>query len=376
MANETNEVSENQLNQKVMQAIHRIEDLYFHTNGNCYVSFSGGKDSTVLLALIKMSVDVGVLPPEGIKAVFINTGVEMQATIDFVKWCKESGYYKNIEMIRPKLPYAKVISKYGKPIKSKMKAQYLGSWQKGNRSENVMSYLVYGESLKTGKQFTRTKLAAKDFHMIHPNFDIKVSNNCCKYLKKEASKDYDIENNTQGKILGLRGGEGGARQLAVIKRLHNGGKLCTYYSGKIMIKTPIIDWTDEDVDEFIETYNVPLSRAYTEYGLKRTGCYGCPFALDIADNLRILHDYEPLRYKGAMHFLKDVYIAQNVKLPFDEEYEKERETKWETEYLEMRDEMLEKYRPDSRLLKKRKKEQDKKKQTTIDDFIEDEKSEE
>ena len=115
---------------------------------------------------------------------------------------------------------------------------------------------------------------------------------------------------------------------------------------------------------------MPLSRAYTEYGMERTGCMGCPFALDIADNLRILHDYEPLRYKGAMHFLKDVYIAQNVKLPFDEEYEKERENKWETEYLEMRDEMLKKYRPDSRLLKKRKKEQDKKKQTTIDDFIE------
>lgn len=371
-----NEVSENQLNQKVMQAIHRIEDLYFHTDGNCYVSFSGGKDSTVLLALIKMSVDVGVLPPEGIKAVFINTGVEMQATIDFVKWCKESGYYKNIEMIRPKLPYAKVISKYGKPIKSKMKAEYLGRWQKGSRSYSVMSCLVYGESLKTGKQLTRTKLAAKDFHMLHPNFDIKVSNNCCKYLKKESSKDYDIENNIEGKILGIRGGEGGARQLAMLKRLHDGGKLCTYYSGKIMIKAPIIDWTDEDVDEFIETYNVPLSRAYTEYGLKRTGCYGCPFSLDIVDNLKVLHDYEPLRYKGAMHFLKDVYIAQNVKLPFDEEYEKEREIKWETEYLEMRDEMLEKYRPDSRLLKKRKKEQDKKKQTTIDDFIEKEKGKE
>jgi hypothetical protein len=86
-----------------------------------------------------------------------------------------------------------------------MKAQYLGSWQKDNRSDNVMSYLVYGKNLKTGKQFSRTKLAAKDFHMIHPNFDIKVSNNCCKYLKKESSKDYDIENNIEGKILGIRG---------------------------------------------------------------------------------------------------------------------------------------------------------------------------
>ena len=87
---------ENALDTKILKAVHRIEDLYFQTSGNCYISFSGGKDSTVLLALTKMSIDVGVLPEDGIKAVFINTGVEMQATIDFVKWCKDSGYYKNI----------------------------------------------------------------------------------------------------------------------------------------------------------------------------------------------------------------------------------------------------------------------------------------
>lgn len=343
---------QNGLDLKVMRAIHRIEDLYFQTSGNCYIAFSGGKDSTVILALTKMSIEANVLPPDGIKAVFINTGVELQATIDFVKWCKESGYYKNIETIRPSLPYAKVIEQYGKPMKSKMKAEYIGRWQKGNRSDNVMSYLVYGKSPKTGKQFARTKLADKDFHMLHPNFKIKTSSKCCKYLKKDSSKDYDVKNDIDGKIVGLRAGEGGARQLSVEKRLRNGGKLCTYYNGKVMIKAPIIDWTDEDIEEFIKTYNVPLSKAYTEYGLKRTGCYGCPFALDIADNLKILHDHEPQRYKAAMHFLKDVYIAQNVKLPFDEAYERERKQKWKTEYIDMRNEMLSKYRPNSKILKK------------------------
>ena len=293
-----------------------MEDLFLSTKGQCYISFSGGKDSTVLLALAKMSMDVGVLPPDGIKAVFINTGVEMQATIDFVKWCKESGYYKNIEMIRPEQPYAKVITTYGKPMKSKMKAEYLDRWQKGSRTDNVMNYLVYGESPETGTKHNTSKLANKDFHMLHPNFDIKISQKCCKYLKKESSKKYDKENNIEGKIVGIRAGEGGARQLTVDKRIKNGGKLCTYYKGKIMIKAPIIDWTDEDINRFIEKYNIPLSRAYTEYGMTRTGCYGCPFSLDIAGNLYILYKYEPNRYKGAMHFLKDVYIAQDVKLPF------------------------------------------------------------
>ena len=343
---------ENALDTKILKAVHRIEDLYFQTSGNCYISFSGGKDSTVLLALTKMSIDVGVLPEDGIKAVFINTGVEMQATIDFVNWCKESGYYKNIETIRPSLPYAQVIAKYGKPMKSKMKAQYIGMWQKGTRTDNVMQYLVYGENPNNGKQFSKTKLADKDFHMLHPDFKIMVSQKCCKCLKKDPSKEYDKKNNMDGKIVGIRAGEGGARALQVEKRLKNGGKLCTYYNGKVMVKAPIIDWTDEDIEDFIKEYNVPLSKAYTVYGMKRTGCYGCPFSLDLEDNLRILHDYEPNRYKSAMYFLKDVYIAQNVKLPFDTDYEIEREHKWKTEYLGMRNEMLKAYRPNSSILKK------------------------
>ena len=53
-----------------------------------------------------------------------------------------------------------------------------------------------------------------------------------------------------------------------------------------------------------------------------------------------------------MHWLKDVYIAQNVKLPFDEQYEKDREEKWNQSYTNMRNEMLLKYRPNSRLCPK------------------------
>ena len=42
------------LEKKITDAMHRIEELYHETDGKCYVSFSGGKDSTVILALIKM----------------------------------------------------------------------------------------------------------------------------------------------------------------------------------------------------------------------------------------------------------------------------------------------------------------------------------
>ena len=49
-------------------------------------------------------------------------------------------------------------------------------------------------------------------------------------------------------------------------------------------------------------------------------------------------------------WLKDVYIAQNVILPFDEEYEKERIEKWK-ESEPMRYGMLKKHRPDCKICK-------------------------
>lgn len=349
------------LNIKITNAMHRIEELYYQTEGRCYLSFSGGKDSTVILALIKMCEEIYTIPPNAIPAVFSNTGIELGATVDFVNWCK-GNYYQNIRIIRPENPFASVLKEYGKPIKSKMNSEFLGRYQK-NKDENTLSFQYMIGKGKNGKTYQKTKIANKDLHMLHPNFDIKVSNKCCDILKKKPFAKYNKEQNIQGYILGERVSEGGVRQLNAEKRLLNGGKLCTKTKGNYIVKLPIIDWTDEDIDEFIKQYNVPLSKAYTEHGYERTGCFLCPFSLQIDKNLEKLHEFEPKRYKAAMFWLKDVYIAQNVVLPFDEKYEEERIKKWNESYYEMRYEMLVKYRPE-------KAERNNNIQTTIFDFIE------
>lgn len=338
--------SEEQFNLKVAQATHRIEELYYQTNGSCYISFSGGKDSTILLALVKLSIEVGALPQEGIKAIYCDTGVELQATRDFVEWCKQ-GYYPNIEIIRPKKSFGQVLKEEGKPMKSKMKAQLLHKY-KVNNSQNAFHYLMKAESPKTGKSYKKSKIGDKDLHILSNDFNILASSKCCDWLKKKPFKDYNIENDIDGYLTGVRSGEGGVRELATLKRLANGGKLCTYVKDGCTVKMPIIDWTDEDVEMFVEKYNVPLSKAYTEYGMTRTGCMGCSFSRDLKDNLEILYKYEPNRYKASMFYLEDVYIAQNIKLPFDEEYEKKRKEKWLEDggYFDMRLEMLKKYRPE------------------------------
>lgn len=338
------------LDEKVTQACHRIEELYNETDGHCYVSFSGGKDSTMILALIKMCEEVYTIPEGGIPAVFVNTGIEMGVTVDFVKWVKEN-YYPNVQIIRPEKSFDWVLKNYGKPIRSKLKSDFLMRWKKQYRSESVYRNFIYGKT-KNGKSASRTKLANKDMHMLSDDFPIMPSKKCCDILKKNPLKIYAKENQMNGVGYGIRVEEGGARSVNAYERVEKGGKICTEINNDGFIyKMPIIDWTDEDVDAFVEKYHVPLSEAYTKYGFTRTGCMGCPYSLRIANDLLYLHDNEPQRYMAAMHWLRDVYIAQNVKLPFDMEYEKERVDTWKWKYEPMRQEMLRKYRPNSRLIK-------------------------
>ena len=334
------------LDLKITKAMERIEELYYQTEGKCYLSFSGGKDSTVILALIKMCEEIYTLPKNAIPAVFSNTGIELGATVDFVKWVKEN-WYQNVEIIRPEKPFQWIMENHGKPMKSKLKSDFISRYQVSKRVDTGSFAHLLGNS-RDGKNCHRTRLADKDLHMIHDNLNIKVSDKCCHILKKKPFEKYKKENDIKGYLLGERLAEGGARDFSTLKRLSLGGKICTKTKGKYLVKLPIVDWTNEDIETFIEKYNVPLSKAYTEQGYERTGCFMCPFSLQIEQNLTKLHEYEPNRYKASMVWLEDVFIAQNVKLPFDEAYEKKRKEKWTQPggLFDMRLEMLERYRPE------------------------------
>lgn len=91
----------------------RIIEWYERFEGDVYVSFSGGKDSTVLLDLARR------IYPD-IPAVFIDTGLEYPEIKNFVK-TKE-----NVTIIKPEMSFREVIKKYGYPLISKEVTQKHG----------------------------------------------------------------------------------------------------------------------------------------------------------------------------------------------------------------------------------------------------------
>lgn len=323
---------------KVEQAKKRIRDAYKQTNGDIYLSFSGGKDSTIVLSLIK---DIGL----NIPAVFGNTGLELSAIKDFVKWVKNN-YYSNVITIKPEKSYNEVI-KDGKPFRSKLKSSAIKYYQKNPLGKTARS--LYDESHTTSH---RIRLANKDFHILHKNFNIKINDNCCYDMKKKPFEIFVEFAGMKGSITGMRAAEGGQREFNYDRKIKQAKNICTVIKKDGFIqKSPIIDWSDEMCEMYITKNNIPLSRAYTEYGMKRTGCYLCPFDTDLTKRLEILHTYEPNKYKAAIYFMKDIYIAQGVKLEFDENYMAEYNETWK-KYEKMRFEMLSKYRSNCRIVKK------------------------
>ena len=111
-------------NLHITQAKKRITDLCDKTIGDVYVSFSGGKDSTIILELLKQCE-----LENQVKAVFCDTGIELKATKDFVQWVSEH-WYKNVEIIKPETSFAEAIKDYGKPALSKLKSKVLRAYQK------------------------------------------------------------------------------------------------------------------------------------------------------------------------------------------------------------------------------------------------------
>lgn len=92
---------------KIQMTKRRIYEWVEHFGEDgVYVSFSGGKDSTVLLDLVRKSY------PE-IPAVFVDTGLEYPEIREFVRT------FENVVWLKPKMNFRQVIEKYGYPFFSK-----------------------------------------------------------------------------------------------------------------------------------------------------------------------------------------------------------------------------------------------------------------
>ena len=316
------------LNIKIRKTEQRIREWYEHWEGNVYVSFSGGKDSTVLLDIVRH------LYPK-VPAVFSDTGLEYPEIKEFVKT------FPNVIIVRPKHSFKEILTKYGYPIISKQVANTVDNasrWIKENLTKSNMggggtktsSYYIkrilglqeYATSNMEGADREWRKLrglgeyANKILGLLDKqnnirecaegeklqysqekwafllDADFKISDRCCYHMKKSPLKKFGKQSGLYP-IVATMASESQQRRGAWLKTG------CNAFEGTNKMSKPMSFWTEQDVLEYIDVMGLEVAPVYGNLlysngkyyfdGCQRTGCIFCGFGCHL--------EHEPNRFQ-------------------------------------------------------------------------------
>jgi 3'-phosphoadenosine 5'-phosphosulfate sulfotransferase (PAPS reductase)/FAD synthetase len=259
---------------------------------NFYLSFSGGKDSTVLSYLLDMA-----LPWNKIPRVYANTGIEYNMIIDFVNKVKNASHCWDLIILKPSVPIKPMLEKEGYPFKSKGHSEYLERFQRAGKTTSIKQYL--GEREDKEPWSSEKSCPKKLRYQFTDDFKIKISDHCCIEMKEKPLEKWKRENNKKYAIIGISRSEGGRRTSAQ----------CTVFKkGDLKSFQPLVPVSKEWEEWLINEYNIEICDIYKEpYNFIRTGCKGCPFAIKLQDELNTLEKYFPTERKQCEIIWKPVY---------------------------------------------------------------------
>lgn len=265
-----------------IQSINKQYDL----ENNAYLSFSGGKDSTVLHYLLDLA-----LPGNKIPRLFINTGIEYEYIVDFVKKLEQKD--SRIQIVNSNVNIKKMLEIEGYPFKSKEHSLKLGEWQKGSIAK---SNIYYKEM--SGK--SRYACPKKLLYQYERNFKLRLSDKCCYRLKKDISHKWEKENKKHILMTGMLAEEGGQRANLINCIITKKDKVVKFH--------PLLVCSTDFENYFIEKYDIELCKLYyPPFNFKRTGCKGCPYSLDLQEQLDIMGKYLPEEKRQCERIWKPVY---------------------------------------------------------------------
>ena len=230
------------LEAKIIMTQQRIRQWYEHWDGMVYVSFSGGKDSTVLKHIVDGMYD-------DVPSLFVNTGLEYPEIQKFAM------SQPNVVTVRPEMRFDEVIRKYGYPVISKEVSKYIKEGRTALAKGNMNYYAIQklqGRLLDKEGNKSIYNCEKWEFMLDAP---YKISNSCCDVMKKKPAKEY--ENQTGRKpFIGTLASESNLRKQQWIK--HG----CNAFEKGRPSSQPLSFWTEQDILHYIQKYDVPYCSVY------------------------------------------------------------------------------------------------------------------
>lgn len=320
------------LERKIMITQARLIEWYSVWEGKCYVSFSGGKDSTILADLTARVCKI-----LGYKLIlwFSDTGLEypeIKQNIDKIRKYLENKYEIEVEVIKdyPKdkdgkrITFRQVIEEYGYPLISKEVAkrcfEYSNAKSKGKLEESC-AYKEFNGLRKDNKGNRSLYNKTKYNYLTKAPF--KISHKCCLVMKETPANDFEKKFKLKP-IVGTMTCESMARKKTWIQ---NG---CNAFNATRPMSTPMSFWTEQDVLKYISEYNLPLASPYGEIkqdengkyyttGCHRTGCIFCGFGCHLEkepNRFQQLKETHPKLYDYCMKPWEDGGLSMDEVLNY------------------------------------------------------------
>lgn len=291
------------LEEKISATKRRIREWYEHFEGEVYVSFSGGADSTVLLDLVRQEY------PD-VEAVFANTGLEYPEIVRFVK------SRENVKIIKPKMSFKEVLKKYGYPVVSKEVSTYVCELG-GTKSERLRNIRLYGSI--NGSY----KLPEKWRFLLDAPF--KISSSCCRVLKKDPMANYQKASG-KNPYIGVQAEESRLRLNSYVRYSCNAFRLKTPQS------RPMMFWRKNDTLQYLRRTGTAYCREIygdiverTDGSLEftradRTGCTFCLFGCHMdkgLNRIQRLKSTHPQLWRYVIDELGYKDVMAYLGLPYD-----------------------------------------------------------
>lgn len=270
------------LDAKIVMTQERIRQWYDHWDGQVYVTFSGGKDSTVLKHIVDGMYD-------DVPAVFVNTGLEYPEIQQFVREVKAGKYgcfNTDVEIIRPEMRFDEVIKTYGYPVVSKEVADRIYYAKRGAHwAIQCMNGLN-----PDGTESAFKKRTSKWKYLMDAPFD--VSNKCCTVMKKNPANKYKKETGRKP-FVGTMANESFLRQTQWMKIG------CNSFEGKRPRSAPLSFWNKQDILHYIKRYNVPYCPVYGDIRVKQSPDDTVNGQINMIDYLGAYEDQDVLETTGC-----------------------------------------------------------------------------